>query len=227
MSSPIRQWPLHERPREKLLTRGAQTLSDAELLAIFFRTGIKGKTAVDLARDTLKHFGSLRHLLEINSDEFCQTHGLGTAKYVMLKAALEIAQRYLHQTLQHQDTLKNPQETQRYLAARLRHYSHEVFACLFLDSQHRVICFEELFTGTIDSATVYLRTIVKKSIFHNAAALIVAHNHPSGHTEPSEADKDITRQLIQILQLIDVRLLDHIIIGEGPAFSFCEHGLMA
>lgn len=192
---PISDWPLEERPREKLLARGPRAMSDAELLAIFLRTGVKGKTAVDLARELLSSFGGLRPLLEAEHPEFCRTPGLGTAKYVQLQAGLEMARRYLAERLVRGDALTNPQDTRDFLMARLRGYPHEVFACLFLDSRHRMVSFEELFFGTIDGASVHPREIVKRALSHNAAAVILAHNHPSRVAEPSRADEMLTRRL--------------------------------
>ncbi|MFO1418050.1 MAG: DNA repair protein RadC [Methylotetracoccus sp.] len=223
---PITDWPSDERPREKLLRRGAEHLSDAELLAIFLRTGTRGKTAVDLARDLLVEYGSLRHLLEADYRTLSQSRGLGAAKYAQLRASLEIARRHLEQTLRKGDAISSPTATRNYLSSRLRAYGHEVFACLFLDNQHRVIEYEELFRGTIDGASVYPREVVKRALGLNTAAVIFAHNHPSGIAEPSEADRHITQRLKQALSLIDVRVLDHFIIGEGPPFSFAEHGLI-
>ncbi len=223
---PITDWPADERPREKLLQRGPQSLSDAELLAIFLRTGVKGKTAVDLARDLLLEYGSLRALLEADAERFQRSLGLGTAKYAVLQATLEMAKRHLEHELKRDGALTSPELTRHYLICRLRGHAHEVFACLFLDNQHRVIAFEELFRGTIDGASVYPREVVKKALAVNSAAVIFAHNHPSGIAEPSEADKHITQRLRQALGLIDVRVLDHFIIGEGHAYSFAEHGLI-
>ena len=222
----ITDWPADERPREKLLKQGANTLSDAELLAIFLRTGVRGKSAVDLARDLLKHFGSLRALLHANHDEFCEAKGLGDAKFSQLQAVLEMARRHLLETLQRGDALTSPRAAYQYLNAQLRDYQHEVFACLWLDSQHRVIVFEELFRGTIDGAGVYPREVVKAAIKHNAAAVIFAHNHPSGVAEPSQADQRITEQLVKALTLIDVKVLDHIVVGDGEQISLAERGLM-
>jgi len=223
---PISDWPLEERPREKLLARGPRAMSDAELLAIFLRTGVKGKTAVDLARELLGNFGGLRPLLEAERQAFCRTPGLGTAKYVQLQAGLEMARRYLAERLVRGDALTSPQDTRDFLMARLRGYPHEVFACLFLDSRHRMVSFEELFFGTIDGASVHPREIVKRALSHNAAAVILAHNHPSGVAEPSRADEMLTRRLKDALALIDVRTLDHIVIGDGEAVSFAERGLL-
>lgn len=222
----IQDWPEGDRPREKLLAQGAAILSDAELLAIFLRTGIKGKTAVDLARDLLTEFGSLRALLQADCDNFTRAKGLGTAKYAQLQAVLEMARRHTFEELDRGDVLTSPEATRAYLSQQLRHYQHEVFACLFLDNQHHILEFEELFRGTIDSASVYPREVVKKALAHNAAAVIFAHNHPSGISEPSHADKLITDKLKQALALIDIRVLDHFIIGDGRPYSFAENGLL-
>ncbi len=223
---PITDWPTEERPREKLLQRGAHALSDAELLAIFLRTGIRGKTAVDLSRDLLNEFGSLRALFNADITRFCQAPGLGPTKYTQLQAVLEMGRRYLKESMERGDTLNNPKATHDYLIARLRDYNHEVFGCLFLDNHHRVICFEELFQGTINSASVHPREVVKRVLTHNAAAVIISHNHPSGVAEPSHADKMITQRLKEALSLIDVRLLDHLVIGDNKAVSFAERGLI-
>jgi DNA repair protein RadC len=222
----ITDWPTNERPREKLLGRGAATLSDAELLAVFLRTGVAGKTAVDLARDLLNHFGGLRPMLEADQKQFCSSHGLGPAKYAQLQAILEIAKRHLHEGLQRGDALANPDQTRHYLRTRLRSYPHEVFACLFLDNRHRVISFDELFHGTIDGASVHPREVVKRALKHNAAALILAHNHPSGVAEPSQADLHITQRLREALALVDIRILDHFVVGDDEITSFAERGLI-
>lgn len=221
----ITDWPQDQRPREKLLSKGSQSLSDAELLAIFLRTGMRGKTAVDLAQELLQGFQGLRQLLKADQQSFCQHAGLGAAKYAQLQAVLEMARRYLFENLQRGDTLSSPQDTRQYLSSQLRDYPHEVFAALFLDQRHRVICFEELFRGTIDGASVYPREVVKKALQHNAAALIFAHNHPSGVAEPSQADEQITRRLIEALKLVDVRVLDHFVVGD-EVVSFAERGLL-
>jgi DNA repair protein RadC len=223
---PIPHWPQNERPREKLLSQGPHTLSDAELLAIFIRTGVRGKSAVDLGRDLLQEFGSLRSIVNAERERFCKCHGLGITKYVQLQAALEIALRFLHENLQRNDVMTNPKDTYRYLTACLRKHEHEVFACLFLDNANRVIRFEELFHGSISSATIHPREVVKRSLSCNAAAVILAHNHPSGIAEPSEADKHITLQLKKALALVDIRILDHIIVGDGQVVSFAECGLL-
>lgn len=222
----ISHWPQQERPREKLLAHGAATLSDAELLAIFLRTGTQGKTAVDLGRNLLQTFGSLRQIVTATQQNFCQQYGLGLAKYAQIQAALEIARRYLQENLQQSDVLANPQDTRCYLSMRLHGHTREVFACLFLDSANRVIRYDELFHGTINSATVHPREVVRRSLSYNAAAVILAHNHPSGVAEPSAADKYITEQIKQALNLVDVRVLDHIIVGDGYVVSFAERGLL-
>ena len=221
---PITDWPKTERPREKLLHLGASALSDAELLAIFLRTGIKGKTAVDLARDIISHFGGLRNLLLSEKKAFCQFSGLGDAKFAQLQAVIELSRRHLKETMDKGEFLQNPRDTQNYLIAHLRDLPYEVFACLFLDNQHRVIEFEILFQGTINGASVHPREVVRKTLKHNAAALILAHNHPSGVAEPSSADRHITKQLSEALALIDVRVLDHIVVGDGECVAFSERG---
>ncbi|MEK7323358.1 MAG: DNA repair protein RadC [Pseudomonadota bacterium] len=220
----ITDWPIEERPREKLLQRGSQSLSDAELLAIFLRTGVRGKTAVDLARDLLTEYGGLRALLEASQPRFCQGNGLGEAKYAQLQAVLEMGRRHLFDTLKRGEALGNPDDTRRFLQARLRHYPYEVFACLFLDNRHRVIEFQELFRGTIDGASVYPREVVRQALAVNAAAVILAHNHPSGVAEPSNADYQLTRRLREALGLVDIRVLDHLVIGDGQTVSLAERG---
>ena len=223
---PITDWPLNERPREKLLAQGATALSDAELLAIFLRTGTRGKTAVDLARELLADFNGLRHLLSADRREFCARHGLGLASFVQLQAVLEMARRHLMETLQRDTVLNNPAEVRHYLKARLRDYRREVFVCLFLDTQHRVICCEELFQGTLDASSVYPRDVVQRALALNAAAIIFAHNHPSGIAEPSQADQRITTRLCEALALVDIRVLDHMIVGDGAVLSMAERGLV-
>ena len=222
----IKDWPEGERPREKLLTQGASSLSDGELLAIFLRTGVSGKSAVDLARQLITEFGGLRFILQASEDQFCSHLGLGPAKYAQLQAVLEMSQRHLKQSLQKEQAFTNPSDVKDYLTTRLRHLPHEVFCCLFLDSQHRLIEFKELFQGTIDGASVYPREVVKESLSCNAAAVIFAHNHPSGVSEPSNSDERITHKLMKALQLVDVRVLDHFIVGEGDVVSMAERGLM-
>lgn len=201
-------------------------LSDAELLAVFLGTGLRGKDALQLARDLLTSFGGLRPLLDAERASFCSHAGLGAARYARLQAALEMTRRQLQEQLQREDTLENPDTTRRFLASRLRHLPHEVFACLFLDNRHRVIAFEELFRGTIDGASVHPREVVRRVLHFNAAAVILAHNHPSGVTEPSRADVRLTRRLVDALALVDVRVLDHFIVGDGDGVSLAERGLI-
>lgn len=221
----INDWPALERPREKLLAQGAASLSDAELLAIFLRTGIRGKSAVDLARDLLLHFGSLRALLNSNQDQFCDYKGLGPAKFAQLQAVLEMARRHLGESLKRGQSLTSPQQTRQYLQTLLRDYEQEVFACLMLDNKHRMIVFRELFRGSINSASVYPREVVKQALADNAAAVILAHNHPSGIAEPSQSDIHITERLKQALELVDIRVLDHLVIGD-EVVCFSERGLI-
>ena len=221
----IRDWPEAQRPREKLLLQGSRSLNDAELLAIFLRTGIRGCNAVEMAQALIKHFGGLRNLLKTDEQDFCSYPGLGGAKYAQLQAVMEMSRRYLFETLQRGHVLSSPEETRQYLSSCLRDYQHEVFAALFMDQRHRVICFEELFTGTIDGASVYPREVVKKALQHNAAAIIFAHNHPSGVAEPSSADKHITQRLQAALALMDIRVLDHFVVGD-EVVSFAERGLL-
>jgi DNA repair protein RadC len=222
----ISEWPEPERPREKLLSRGANALSDAELLAIFLRTGTRGKTALDIARELLSHFDGLRGLLEATREDVCAAPGVGSAKYAQLQACLALTERFLLHDLDRGEVLQSPDKTRRFLKSRLRSYQQEVFACLFLDNQHRVIKFEELFRGTIDGASVYPREVVKKALAVNAAAVILAHNHPSGLAEPSQADIRITDKLKSALLLVDIRVLDHMIVGDGEVLSFAESGIL-
>ncbi len=221
----ITDWAIEDRPREKLLHKGAEALTDAELLAIFLRTGIKGKTAVDLARDLIADNGGLSPLLAANEEQFCQSKGLGQAKYVQMQAVVEMSRRYLEEKIQRGDALDNVSDVKNYLKSRLQHYPFEVFSCLFLDNKHRVIEYEELFRGTIDGASVHPREVVRRVLHHNAAAIILAHNHPSGVAEPSQSDIQITNKLKQALEMIDVRVLDHFIIGD-EMISFAERGLL-
>jgi len=220
----IPDWPEAERPREKLIEKGSAALSDAELLAIFLRTGVAGKTAVDLARDLIVQYGGLRALLEADFDTFSQGQGLGLAKFTQLQAILEMSRRHLRETLKRGDVLENPIQTREYLISELRSCEQEVFSCLFLDNRHRILEYEALFYGTINSATVHPREVVKKALSYNAAAVILSHNHPSGIAEPSQADIQITRKLKEALQLVDIRLLDHIVIGDGECVSLAERG---
>ena len=222
----ISDWPATERPREKLLSKGPATLSDAELLAIFLRTGVHGKSAVDLSRELLTQFGGIRQLIDADELSFTRGHGIGQAKYVQIQAAIELGRRYMQAGLERTDVLTNPRDTSYYLQAQLSSYPHEVFACLFLDTKHRIICFEKLFNGTIDGASVYPREVAKKALKYNAAAVIFAHNHPSGIAEPSQADRQITQKLKDSLGLLDIRVLDHIVVGDNYTISFVERGLL-
>lgn len=221
---PISDWPENERPREKLITHGPGALSDAELLALFIRTGVRRQSALDLARDWLGVFGSLRGFLDAGSRELMALPGLGPAKYAELQAALELGRRHLASDLARSDVMSSPETTRRYLSARLRSLRYESFVVLFLDSQHRLISCEELFRGTLDSCSVHPRIVVERALQMNAAAVILAHNHPSGVAEPSGADRHLTERLRQALDLIEVRVLDHLVIGEGRPASFAERG---
>ncbi len=222
----IRDWPVAERPREKLLERGASSLSDAELLAIFLRTGVSGKSAVDLARHLLNQFGSLRSLLEANLAAFSNELGLGPAKYAQLQAVMEMARRHMGESLKRGSVLSSPTQVRSYLKAILRHEPHEVFGCLFLDTKNRAQAFEALFHGSINVAHVHARQVVKRALAHNAAGVILCHNHPSGVCDASQADIELTKHLKKALALIDVVVLDHVIIGDGDPLSMVENGLM-
>jgi len=220
----IKNWPEAERPREKLIARGANALTDAELLALLLRTGHRGRDALEVARDLLARYGGLRALLAAEPRALCDACGVGPAKYAELQAAAELGRRQMGEGLARGAPLTDPEATRRFLIGRLRDLPHEVFACLYLDNRHRVIAFEELFRGTLDGASVHPREVVKATLRHNAAALILAHNHPSGVAEPSDADRLITRRLREALGLVDVRVLDHFVVGDGYAVSFAERG---
>lgn len=220
----IRDWPDSERPREKLLSRGGGQLSDAELLAVFLGSGLRGKDAVEVGRQLLARHGGLRPLLDRGPTELMREPGLGPARTARLLAALELATRHLAGELERGEALSDPARAGRYFSSRLRAHPHEVFACLFLDTRHRAIAFEELFRGGIDGAEVHPREVVRRCLAHNAAAVILGHNHPSGVAEASSADRAITRRLADALALIEVRVLDHFIVGDGPALSFAARG---
>jgi DNA repair protein RadC len=222
----ITDWPTAERPREKLLQRGASSLSDAELLAIFLRTGVKGKSAVDLARDLLTRFGNLTNLFTTCEKDFCDIHGMGQAKYVQFQAVLELSRRALHEEMETGDALNLPGAVRDYLQLLLRGRQQEVFMAIFLDAQHRVMASEELFSGTLTQTSVYPREVVKRALYHNAAAVIFAHNHPSGVAEPSQSDRMLTDALKQALSLVDVRVLDHFIVAGSGCLSFAERGMV-
>ena len=222
----INNWPEGERPREKLLQKGAGALSDAELLAIFLRTGVVGKSAVDLARELVNTFGNLTALFAASKKEFCSIHGLGQAKYAQLQAVLEMARRALHEEMKSGDALNSPQAVRDYLQLLLRGREQEVFMVVFLDAQHRTLAAEELFHGTLTQTSVYPREVVKRALHHNAAAVILAHNHPSGVAEPSQSDRMLTDALKQSLALVDVRVLDHFIVAGAGCISFAERGMV-
>ena len=220
----ITDWPEGERPREKLLARGAASLSDAELLAIFLRVGVPGKSAVDLARDLLAHFGSLTRLFGSDQAAFSAFPGMGPAKFAQLQAVLEMSRRALSEEMRAGDALNSPGAVRDWLRLKLSGLPHEVFLAVFLDAQNRVIEAEELFRGTLTQTSVYPREIVKRALARNAAGVILAHNHPSGVAEPSQADRWLTDQLKAALGLVDVKVLDHFIVAGGAGLSFAERG---
>ena len=224
---PISDWPEQERPRERLLRCGAQALSDAELLAIFLRVGVKGKSAVDLGRELHARFGSLRGLLNADEEALKMVPGIGRAKLAQLRAILEMARRALHEEVASRDVFAAPSAARDWLRLKLAHLPHESFVALWLDAQHCLIADEELFRGTLTQTAVYPREVVKRALTRNAAAVIFAHNHPSGVAEPSRADESLTVALKQALALVDVKLLDHFIIaGNAPPMSFAERGML-
>jgi DNA repair protein RadC len=220
----IRSWPLGERPREKLLAHGATMLSDAELLAIFIGSGGRGEDAVARGRSLLASFGSLRGLLSQPARDLVRAPGLGEASVCRLLAALEIGRRHLHEAAARGGLVSDPDSAGALFHSRLRDRPHEVFACAFLDTRHRLIAYEELFRGGIDGAEVHPREVVRRSLAHNAAAVLFGHNHPSGVAEPSAADRAITRRLSDALALIDVRVLDHFVVGDGRPVSLAARG---
>ena len=220
----IRDWPVDTRPREKLLRQGVGALTDAELVAVFLRTGVKGKSAVDLGRELLDRFGGLRGLCRADKKTACAAPGVGEAKYALLQAVMEMARRTLNEDMQAGDALDSPDAVRAYLRLLLHDKEYEVFCCVFLDAQNRVLAVEELFRGTLTQTSVYPREIVKRALFHNAGALILAHNHPSGVAEPSQADRQLTRHLAEALALVDIRVLDHFIVAGASSLSFREAG---
>jgi len=220
----INNWPEGQRPREKLIKQGAEALSDAELLAIFLRTGVKGINAVELARRVILHFGSLQGVIGASPKEFCQCLGLGDAKFAQLQAMLEMSKRYLAEELTKSSVFTSVDQVRAYLITKLRARHREVFAVLFLDSQHHLIHYQEVFFGTINSAAVHPREVVKSALHYNAAACILAHNHPSGVAEPSQADILITKRIQSALELVDITLLDHFVIGSNQPVSLAERG---
>lgn len=222
----ITDWPAAERPREKLLELGVEALSDAELLAIFLRVGVTGKSAVDLARDLLTQFGSLNGIFASQLSELTQVHGIGSSKYVQLQAIFEMSRRALSEQMQSKDILNSPQQVHDYLCLKLGNLTREVFVVLFLDAQNRIVTTEEMFSGTLTQTSVYPREVVKRALHHNAASVIFAHNHPSGLAQQSQADELITKQLKQALALVDVRVLDHFVVAGNQTLSFAERGLL-
>lgn len=222
----IRDWPAAERPREKLIELGAEALSDAELLAIFLRVGVTGKSAVDLARDLLNQFGSLNGIFAATEYELSQVHGIGTSKYVQLQAIFEMSRRALNEQLQVRDVLNSPQAVRDYLVLKLGSLTKEVFLVLFLDTQNRLVATEEMFSGSLKETSVYPREVVKRALHHNAASVIFAHNHPTGIAQQSSADELLTKQLKQALALVDVLVLDHFIVAANHTLSFSEKGLI-
>ncbi len=220
----ISDWTDGERPREKLLRKGATALSDAELLAIILRVGTRNQNALELANTLLERFSGLARLMDCHLSELRRIDGVGPGKYSQLKAVLELSRRYLEGQMRKGKVFSNSKLTRDYLMSRLKGYPHEVFGCLFLDNRHKIISFEELFTGTISTAMVHPREVVRKALSHNAAAVIFCHNHPSGNPEPSDADRLLTERLCSTLELIEVRVLDHIVVGDGGSVSFAERG---
>ena len=225
-SGRINDWPARDRPRERLVRGGAGCLADAELLAILLGRGIHGRSAVDLARSLLTKFGGMRGVLAASHTSLLAIHGIGPGKAAVLVAARECCCRYMEEKLTPGSPIGSPSDSTRFLLARLRDRPHEVFCCLFLDNRHRVLAFDELFRGTIDNTTVYPREVVKQALHRNAAAVILAHNHPSGVAEPSEADRLITRRIRDALELVDIRLLDHFIVGDGACVSLAARGFV-
>ena len=222
----ITDWPAAERPREKLIELGAQALSDAELLAIFLRVGVTGKSAVDLARDLLNKFASLNGIFAASEKEISQVHGMGSSKYVQLQAIFEMSRRALSEQLQQRDVFTSPQAVRDYLVLKLGGLKREVFLVLFLDTQNRLLASEEMFSGSLSETSVYPREVLKRALHHNAAAVIFAHNHPSGIAKQSQADELLTKQLKQALALVDVRVLDHFIVAGNNMLSFSQKGLL-
>ncbi|ASU40048.1 hypothetical protein hmeg3_18310 [Herbaspirillum sp. meg3] len=220
----ITDWPEDQRPRERLIKQGAPALSDAELLAVFLRVGVAGKSAVDLGRDMMGHFGSLQALFAARLTDFVRINGLGPAKYAQLQAVLELARRALSEELRTGTTLSSPEAVKQYLQLLFHGKAYEAFVVLFLDVKNRLIESEELFRGTLTHASVYPREIVKAALAHNAASLILAHNHPSGEVTPSAADLHLTSNLKQALNLVDIKVLDHIVVAGRETHSFAEHG---
>jgi DNA repair protein RadC len=222
----IKKWPHNDRPREKLLTYGAEYLTNAELLAIFLRTGVKGKTAVDLGRELLTEFGSLQQLFAANLAKFCQKRGLGSAKYAQLQAILELSRRYLYEQMQQNTILATSTETKQYLLAKIGHLNKEIFIGILLDSKNRIITSQEIFRGSFSYVHIYPRELITLVLNYQATSIIIAHNHPSGNPNPSQEDLELTKMLQNTLSLIEVNLLDHLIVGKQKVVSLKEHRLL-
>ena len=220
----IEDWPAQTRPRERLVREGAQALSDPELLALLLRVGVRGKSAVELGRDILQHFGSLHGLFGATLGDCAEVHGLGMAKYAQLQAVMELARRAIAEQLQAGEAFGSPELVKRYLRIKLGGQRHESFVVLFLDVKNRLIADRELFRGTLTQTSVYPREVVIEALDYNAASVILAHNHPSGLPEPSDADLRLTQALVQALGLVDIRVLDHFIVAGPLVHSFAEHG---
>ncbi len=226
LHSPITEWPKNQQPREKLRLNGAAALSDAELLAIFLRVGVRGKSAVALAKDLLHHFGSLPRLLASTPQELTRIHGMGISKWSQIQAAYELVKRSLEDDLTQRSIFSSPNHVREFLQAKIGRLPHEVFVCLYLDSRLHLIECDELFRGSITQTAIYPREILKEALAKNASALIVAHNHPSGNPLPSKADQELTKLLVHALQLVDIQLLDHCIVSGSGFFSFSDAGLI-
>lgn len=222
----MKQLPANTRPRERLLAEGAGALSNAELLALLFGSGIRGRNALHVAQLLLSRHQSLRSLRASTLAEFCLVPGLGEARYALLQAAWELGRRAVASSLERGVQINSPEEAEACIKEQLRHYEHEVFAALFLDKRHRLLSFERLFYGTIDGSTVHVREVIKRALHHNAAAVIFAHNHPSGVSEPSHADRQITERLTGALDLMNVAVLDHIVVGGDSTCSMAAFGYL-
>lgn len=223
---PIPQWPADDRPREKLLLKGSSALSDAELIALIMHTGTKGKNVLELAKELLTQYGSLQNFFTRSLDEITKTSGLGIAKYARLRAALELGKRFQQENFAPGKLFNSSTAARQFISGNLKQYGNEVFACLFLNSQTRLLAYEEMFHGTVNEAAVYPREIVKRGLYHNAAKIVLGHNHPSGEAKPSPEDIQITRLIQKSLQLVDIVVVDHIIVGRNANFSFADHGLI-
>lgn len=222
----ISEWPNDDRPREKLLARGAQALSEAELLALILRTGVRGKSAVQIARELIERFDGLGNLLHADAQALQRMPGLGPAKAAQLVAVLALVKRALHEQMRRSDNIDSPHAARDYLRLHLAARDREVFAAIYLDAQHRVIAVEDLFAGTLTQTSIFPREVVRHALLHNCAAVIFAHNHPSGVAEPSRADELLTQTLKRALALVDIKVLDHVVIGAEATLSFSEQGLL-